>query len=48
MQRRASGHSRGSLKQPMDLANCEVSIGKRGVGVSNVEVILHYYTQALS
>ena len=31
------------MKQPIDLANREVNVGKKGVLVSNVEVILHYY-----
>ena len=44
MQRCAGGHSWGSLKQPVDLANREVSTGKKGVAISTIEVILHYYT----
>jgi len=47
MHRRASATLWGSLKHPMDLANCQVSTGKKGVAVANVEVILHYYARAL-
>jgi hypothetical protein len=46
MRRRAGGNSWGSLKQPVDLANREVSTGKKGVSISSVEVILHYFNRA--
>ena len=46
MRRRAGGTSWGSLKHPVDIANREVSICKKTNLVSNVEVILHYYTRA--
>ena len=46
MRRRAGRHSWGSLKQPVDLANREVSTGKKGIAISTIEVILHYYTRA--
>jgi len=44
MRRRASGSSRGSLKQPIDFANRKVNHGKKKTPISNVQVILHYYT----
>ena len=46
MRRRAGGNSWRSLKQPVDLANREVTLGKKGISVSNIQVILHYYTRA--
>jgi len=46
MRRRAGGNSWGSLKQPVDLANREETRGKKGICISNVEVILHYYARA--
>ena len=46
LRRHADGTSWGSLKHPVDIANREVSTGKKTSLVSNVEVILHYYTRA--
>ena len=46
MRRRAGGNSWGSLKQLVNLANHEVTLGKKGISVSNIQVILHYYTRA--
>jgi len=46
MRRRAGGKSWGALKQPVDLANREVGPGKKGTPISNVQVILHYYTRS--
>ena len=45
MQRRTGGKSWGALKHPVDLANREESPGKKGISISNVEVILHYYAR---
>ena len=46
MRRRAGGNSWGSLKHPVDLANREETEGKKGIAISNVQVILHYYAKA--
>jgi len=46
MQEKASGNSWGSLKQPIDLANHEISQVKKGTPVSNVQVGLYYYTHS--
>ena len=43
MRRRAGGNSWRSLKQPVDLVNREETTGKKGVVISNVQVILHHY-----
>lgn len=34
------------MKQPIDLANREINPGKKGTLISNVQVILHYYTRS--
>ena len=46
MQRRAGTNSWGSIKQPVDLANRDETPGKKGTTVSNIEVILQYYSRA--
>ena len=45
MQRRAGGRSWGSLKQPVDLANRDVSTSRNVNLPPTIQVILHYYTR---
>ena len=45
MRRKGGGNSWGSLKQPVDIGKYEVNLLPKGIPVSSVQVILHYYNR---